>query len=271
MKGRMKKDFLLEFVETLQSKGQYWFSLTDINATLTIEKSALVKAISRLIQKRKIIRLYRDFHIIIPIEYKKAGVLPPIWFIDPLMEYMGLENSYYVGLLSAATLFGAAHQKVQEFQVLVPKAIRPIIKGKLHIKFIVKKKLQETPTNQLKTDTGYINVSTQEATALDLVQYMGICGSLGNVATVLIELSETLDAKKLLNTAIRSGYDYAVIQRLGYILNFLGKKALVQELFNLIIDKKPKYVRIRPDLETGVFTKNENWRIIENDVIEIDV
>src|SRR5476651_1353821 len=127
MIGRNRKDFLIEFIEGLQSKGQYWFTHKGITNTLSIEKPALAKAINRLLKKGKIIRLYRDFYIIVPAEYKKIGLLPPTWFIAPLLQFMGLGDSYYVGLLSAATLFGAAHQKVQTFQVLVPKTTRPIV------------------------------------------------------------------------------------------------------------------------------------------------
>lgn len=271
MKRRNERDFLLNYVETLQSKGCYWFARENVIKELDLEKQALAKAISRLIQKGKIIRLYHDFHIIVPAEYKKAGILPPTWFIDPLMRYMGMKETYYVGLLSAAALFGAAHQKVQAFQVLVPKTVRPIVHEKLRIKFINKRQLQKTPITKIKTDTGYISVSTPEATALDLIQYMSICGSLGNVATVLLELSDKLDAKKLLNTAVDGEYEFPVVQRLGYILEFLGKAGLVQSLMDLVRKKKPKYIKLRPDLEKGASLKNEDWRVIPNDVIEVDL
>jgi len=271
MKIRNERDFLLNYVEALQSKGCYWFARENLIQELDVERQALAKAISRLIQKGKIIRLYHDFHIIIPAEYKKTGILPPTWFIDPLMQYINMKETYYVGLLSAAALFGAAHQKVQEFQVLVLKTVRPIVHKKLRIKFINKRQLQKISIIKIKTDTGYISVSTPEATALDLIQYMGICGSLGNVATVLLELSDKLDAKKLLNTAVEGQYEFPVVQRLGYILEFLGKAELVQGLIDLVKQKKPKYIKLRPDLEKWAFQKNENWRIIQNDVIEVDL
>jgi hypothetical protein len=40
------------------------------------------------------------------------------------MEY--LELPYYVALLSAAAIHGAAHQKSQEFQVITNKSLRTI-------------------------------------------------------------------------------------------------------------------------------------------------
>jgi predicted transcriptional regulator of viral defense system len=270
MIGRNKKDFLVFFTEDLQSKGQYWFCHEDINIALSIGKPALAMAIARLLKKGKIIRLYRDFYIIVPAEYKKIGLLPPTWFIDPLIQFMGLGDSYYVGLLSAATLFGAAHQKVQTFQVLVPKTIRHIVHNALGITFINKKQIDKIPTTKLKTETGYIKVSTPEATALDLVQYMGSCGSLGNIATILSELAEILDARKLLDTAIKAEYDTTVIQRLGYILDNLGAHYLLDGLKNLVKERHPKYTKLRPDLQKGLSLKNVDWHIIENDIIEVD-
>jgi predicted transcriptional regulator of viral defense system len=241
-----------------------------ISNALSIEKQALAKAINRLLKKGKIIRLYRDFYIIIPAEYKTIGLLPPTWFIDPLMQFLGLGDSYYIGLLSAASLFGAAHQKVQIFQVLVPRTVRPIVHNALRITFINKKKIDNIPTTRLKTQTGYIKVSTAEATALDLIQHMSICGSLGNVTTLLSEFTEILDADKLLDTAIKAEYDTTVIQRLGYILDKLGMHHLLFGLQNLVKERHPKYTKLRPDLQKGISLKNTDWHIIENDVIEVD-
>lgn len=266
---RNKKDFLLEFIEGLQANGRYWFSHKEVYESLKVTQQSLAKAINRLAKKGKIVRFYNDFQIIIPPENKKTGMLPPTWFIDPLMHYV--ERPYCVGLLSAATLYGAAHQKVQEFQVIVNKTMRSIVRGTLRIKFINKKYLNETLINKIKTPTGYINISTPEATALDLIQYMGICGSLANVATVLSELSEQLNAEKLLIAAVEGKYEFPTIQRLGYLLEYLGKDSLIAGLLNLIKNTRPKYVRLRSDLQSGIIEENEKWHIIKNDIIEVDI
>lgn len=46
---------------------------------------------------------------------------------------------------------------------------------------------------QLKTPTGYMNVSTHEMTAFDLVRYVKSAGYLNHVATILSELQEKFD------------------------------------------------------------------------------
>jgi len=82
----------------------------------------------------------------------------------------------------------------------------------------VKRKIEATPTLSLKTETGSMAVSTPEATALDLVRYVKACGGLGNVATVLAELSERIDPAQLFEAAQIDG-ERAVAQRLGYLLD----------------------------------------------------
>ena len=99
-----------------------------------------------------------------------------------------LKQRYYVGLLSAAALHGAAHQAPHEFQVVTDKPTRAMVLGNARIFFITKKGMANTPTVPIKTPTGDVRVSTPEATALDLVRYPQHAGSLSNVATVLADL-----------------------------------------------------------------------------------
>ena len=85
------------------------------------------------------------------------------------MKFLG--HSYYVGLLSAAALHGAAHQQAQEFQVVTDTILRLARAGRGRIRFFVKKRLTETPTTDVQTETGTMRVSTPEATAFNLVRY----------------------------------------------------------------------------------------------------
>ncbi|MEK7767314.1 MAG: type IV toxin-antitoxin system AbiEi family antitoxin [bacterium] len=72
-------------------------------------------------------------------------------------------------------------------------------------------------TTDVKTPTGSMRVSDPETTAWDLVRYSALAGGLGNVATVLSELTERIDRRRLVQTARRHG-DQLVVRRLGYLL-----------------------------------------------------
>jgi hypothetical protein len=63
-----------------------------------------------------------------------------------------------------------------------------------------------------------LRVTSPEATALELVGYSDQCGGLDNVASVLTELIDRLEALKLLAAARLCPIVW--VQRLGYLLDF---------------------------------------------------
>lgn len=68
--------------------------------------------------------MYRGFYVVIPIQYQLQGIVPPNYYIDELMTHVG--KPYYVGLLSAAAMYGAAHQRPMLTQVMT---VEPRIKA----------------------------------------------------------------------------------------------------------------------------------------------
>jgi hypothetical protein len=90
--------------------------------------------------------------------------------MDNFMKY--LNRSYYVGLLSAAALYGAAHQQPQEyFDITDFLVLRPSHKKGLKVNFISKRNIESRLMNERKTESGYLKVSSQVLTASDLVQF----------------------------------------------------------------------------------------------------
>jgi len=67
-------------------------------------------------EKDEIAQIRQGFYVIIPPEYSKQGIIPPYLYIDDLMK--SLDKPYYVGLLSAAALYGAAHQQPTGYTVI---------------------------------------------------------------------------------------------------------------------------------------------------------
>jgi predicted transcriptional regulator of viral defense system len=117
----------------------------------------------------------------------------------------------------------------------------------------------------IKVPTGFIKVSSPETTAWDLVRYSGTAGGMDNVVTVLNEMAERLTPEKLLDTAKRHG-DFLVTRRLGFILESLGHKALVEPLIPLVgkepirkLDPASPAARAKTDLK---------WRLAVNLKVE---
>jgi len=133
---------------------------------------------------------------VVPIEYREAGCPPATWFIDDLMQHLG--QPYYVGLLSAAEIHGAAHQQPMVF---TDRPTRPARAGRVLITFHMSRSVRAVPVVETSTETGTMRVSSPETTAFDLVRFARSAGHLGNVAKMLGELVELMAPKTLVTVA----------------------------------------------------------------------
>jgi predicted transcriptional regulator of viral defense system len=258
---------LADYVDRLQSNGTYVFRREDAMAALAASDIAVQHAVRRLAAKGRVVVPHRGFVAIVPQEYKRAGSPPPSWFIDALMKYHG--HPYYVGLLSAAGLHGAAHQQPQEFQVITDARLRTASVGRMKLRFFLKKRLDATPTIDIKTATGTMRVSTPEATAFDLVRYVAGAGQLGNVATVLAELADKIDPKKLVRAA-KADVELSVVQRTGFLLDHVGAHRATGPLAEWLAARKPNVTRLRPDRDAKHAPRDERWLVIVNEKVEAD-
>jgi hypothetical protein len=127
----MKYNYLSDYLNTLLSKGELIFSKASAIKALSKTDAAIRNSIKRKVALQEIAPLLRGHYLIVPIEYKQLGFVPPELFIDDLMK--AVYTPYYVGLLSAASFYGATHQATQIFQVMVGKPLKPIVLGRTRI------------------------------------------------------------------------------------------------------------------------------------------
>jgi len=268
MKHRSFKN-LASLISHLQGQGIYVLSRRDALQQLVCSPQALEAAARRLRKKGELVTPRRGLYITVPPEYRQAQAPPPTWFIDDLMKFH--QQPYYVGLLSAAEIHGAAHQRPQEFQVITDRPLRPAKAGLARIHFYVKRHIEKTPTVKVKTHTGYIQVSTPEATAFDLVRYSNVVGYLDNVATLLAELAERMRSSRLVAVA-KAGVELSIIQRTGYLLDHVGAGHLTNRLVAWVEKQKPRTIPIRPDKpSSSTNLKDDRWMVIVNEEVDPDV
>lgn len=261
---------LNDYIEKLQANGQYSFSQEEALEALKCSRISLIHAIQRLKRKNKIAVPKPNFFVIVPLEYKEWGIVPANWFIDHLMKFLG--RNYYVGLLSAAAQYGAAHQAPQQFQVLVEKPLRMIRNKGLTIKFLTSDQLPLIPTNKIQTPTGYMTVSSPEATVLDLLKYYSKVGYLNHIATILAELKSSLKPDILISVFQKSHYEWPILQRLGYLLSLenIYEKSIIVPIQNIIETHKPKLTPLAPYKEHRNCLIDNRFRIYINEEIEVD-
>lgn len=257
---------LAKYIEALERESIYCFQKKGLSEILGASESSIHLSVNRLIKKGKVVRVIRGLYLIVPPQYSHQGAPPPDWFIDDLMEFLGLP--YYVGLLTAAGLFGAAHQQPGEFQVLTCKQLRSIKVGRSMIKFYFKKELTGALWQKIKSETGYFHVSRPEVTAFDLLKYPLAAGYIHNTATVLMELSERINPEELVRVA--GFFELPVVQRGGYLLDRFGEKEVAGLLRDWLSLQNVRKVPLRPGQPLKGHKIDPNWHVIINEKVEVD-
>jgi hypothetical protein len=153
--------------------------------------------------------------------------------------------------------------------VITSRPLRPIRVGRARIRFLVKKHLAKTPVSDVKTYTGTMRVSTPEATALDLVRYVDSVGHLGNVATVLTELAESMTGTRLLRAA-RASTELSNVQRVGFLLDLVGAESVTSPLAGWLESQHTNLVALRPGISAKDSKRNERWQVLVNENVEAD-
>lgn len=173
--------------DALLAAGIHAFSAQDAAEVAGIKPSSAWPALARLTKNRLAFSPARGLYVPIPPEYRSWGAVPATWFVDALMSHLG--RAYYVGYLSAAEIYEAAHQRPQVFQVVVDRDVRDRSFGRVRLRFITNRDVAALPSIRRNTPTGTMAISTPALTALDLANRPENGGALHNVATVLIDLA----------------------------------------------------------------------------------
>ncbi|MEI7812645.1 MAG: type IV toxin-antitoxin system AbiEi family antitoxin [Ignavibacteria bacterium] len=263
-------NYLENHLSEIQAKGKLFFLMNDLKKAFPeYSSNALQMNIKRLSKKNKVRFLMKGFYLIISPEYYYRKVLPPELFIDPLFKSLG--RSYYLGLLSASVLHGASHQQAMESYVFINKpALRQTNTEGIKINYIVKSNTPQFGIEKRKTETGYINISGPELTAVDLVEFQNWIGGLNRASTVLHELSEEMSSEKL-KAVLQNDFSFSVLQRLGYILDCVLKREELSSVIKTYLkDKKIFRVPLKTNSKKEGFPVHPFWKIIENHKIETD-
>jgi predicted transcriptional regulator of viral defense system len=251
----------------LQSQGRFVFSGQEAQKALGVSRGAFLDAAEKRQRSRQLISPRRDFYVIVPPQYLSSGAPPPAWYIDALMKHV--QQPYYVGLLTAAGLRGASAEAATEFQVVTAMRLPEIRLGRTVVAFYYRKDMNTvaSATEQRTTDTGSMNVSSPELTALDLLRYPSAGGGFDAVAKVLSQLGSHLDPDKL--ATLSAAFERSVVQRLGYLLSKLEHVKRAKSLHRSLLTRSPlPWVELEPaqaaDEQHGSSApeRDQTWRVI---------
>jgi len=200
------------------SQGRHVFTVDEAAETLASNRGAALDALERLQERGEVFSPTKGLYVAVPPEYLSWRVVPGVWFIDAMMCH--LERPYYVALLTAARMHGAAHQAPQVFQVMTDgRRIRDRDLERVRLRFYESKHIGDDETVQITVPTGHATVSTKETTVVDLITYPHASGGYDNVATILGEL-EDLSGSALARVASRR--TRATARRTGWFVERFG-------------------------------------------------
>ena len=256
-----------DYIESLAERGQYHFTTEAVQQAVNANGAAVRAQLRRLRERGKIATPFRTFQVIMMPEHRLMGCVPAEYFIHPLMTFLG--DAYYLCLLSAAERYGAAHQRPQVTQVMVPRSRADIRCGLVHVQFITRSEVAEMPTVMLPGPRGMLHYSNPEVTALELVGHPSYGGGLDNIATVLSELTEAMDPERLLHASSINPIGWS--QRLGYLLELVGADQLASVLEESVGMNAHSYIPLRrADSVTGA-SRSAKWKLIINADVEPDL
>lgn len=261
-----------EWIRHREIIGKACFSFADVrDAFPASSDKTIANSLSRLVKRKCLALLAKGFYCVIPPQYALHGVIPPSYYVNQLMSYY--KKPYYVGLLSAAVFWGAAHQRPQQFTIITtpPKFQRSRSRNNLLLWFY-RKSIPEKYLLEKNTETSVIRYSNAELTAIDIVQFEQHIGGLSRAATVLCELLESTNFHGA-SDGLFSYTTIHTIQRLGYIVDeILEDNEQAEIIYREMMKyrKNIKYCYLSSRLKTDASVVNKRWKIYVNVEIEPD-
>ena len=262
------------WVDDLPRLGRSTFSLSEVRERFPQKPPSQIKnALNRLSASGKITSVWQGFYAVALPEYGLNGVIPPIEYIDHLMNYLG--KDYYVSTLSAAALHGASHHKPLAFTFVCDRILHRKVKNDVRLEPLLKKRIPHRYVEKKNVRSGTINISTPILTAIDLVLFPLKSGGFGNITTILAELSESIDISSLDNDFF-AFVPASAIQRLGYLLDILLSETMLADILleraksaSVNFRKVPLSIYQRMDAANHIFSSK--WKVVANEEIEVDV
>jgi AbiEi antitoxin C-terminal domain len=118
-----------------------------------------------------------------------------------------------------------------------------------------------------------MKISSPELTALDLLRYARVAGTLDSIATVVSDLGAKLHAAPL--AALAPAFERSVLQRLGYLLDFVNQADCANMLHDYLQKARPlPWIELEPSPRRAkskpVIERDTRWNVIVHRKPQLD-
>ena len=261
-----------EWIINRERIGKSCFSREDVMAAFpSLTARSINTSLAHFAKVRLIERLHRGLYCVVPSQYALSECIHPYYYIDDLMAW--LNRPYYLSLLSAASLWGASHQKVMTTQVMTQLPQLNVSSNRSSpVDWFYRKTIPSEFVLAKNGENGKLLYSNAELTAVDLIRYVDRAGGFSFVSTVLAELKEETDFSNAASGVFRTAC-IADIQRLGYVYDeVLGDHEQAAAIYDQLrkVTKELDPIMLSPSSRENVHARNRRWKILVNASIEID-
>lgn len=256
-----------ELADWALSHGVSSFTKEDVSRVCRVPENHVAPLLATLRKSGKVFSPARGLWVPISPEYRTWGAPDPMLYIDDMMAHLGA--SYLVGWLTAAARHGASHHAAQVFQVAASRNLRGRQFGRSRLEFACRGYVGAVvPSSELKRKTG-ASVAPAGTTMLMLASDPRMCGGMGNVANLVVELAEENAGFEWSLVRDASLFHSSALQRVGWLLDEFGEGA-PEELDELRPSTMNQISLLVPSgPKTGKL--NSKWKIVVNEEVEPDL
>ncbi len=211
------------FIDAKLAMGFASFSLTELTDKTGLSVIAAKNQLLRLKGRAVRVSPRQQYFLIVQPAHRAVGAPPVTDWLDDYFKWLG--QPYYFALQSAAGIYGASPQAIQETQIITSLPRREMVIGRIRVRFFVKSGMTKSLTQPLANAHAPLTVSTPETTVFDLIRYAPSLGGIERSVETIAPLLPLIKAKLLKQMLVAEG-ETASAQRLGFILQELGTNSL---------------------------------------------
>lgn len=222
--------------------------------------------IHRLEEKKWLERIKRGFYLFIPAEYGYEERFPPM---DPLLVGSVLVEPYYYSYATSNAHYGFTTQIRPTVYIATTKAKRDFKWKDNRFKFVTLSESKFFGYREVGFQGVKVSIASPEKSIVDSVDKVKYAGGIEEVTSVIYSgLKGKVDCKKLVDYAIKMN-SYSMVQRLGFLLDFLQKEGLIEfpsrkkeDLLKHVGKTTIYLASTRKYRKGGDF--NKDWNIVQN-------